>query len=122
MIAFLRIVGVGLIGLLAMVVLYWGWAWWLAWAMQAGEEYGPEWRGVAMGAGLVVTIAAGWAIYRLQDRVARRFDYRMGGRAPEDRIYCQRCGAEVARSAPVCGACGGTWLGVRKPRQGQPAE
>lgn len=115
MIALLRNLGLGLIGLLAMVVIHWGWVWWLAWAMNVGEEHGPEWRGVAMAGGLAATIAVGWALFRLQDRMSRPFDYRMVQRAPEDRLYCQRCGAELARAAVVCGECGGTRIGLRRP-------
>ena len=121
MLAFLRNLGLGFIGLMAMVVIYWGWGWWLAWAMNVGEEHGPEWRWVALAGGLVATVAAGWALFRLQDRASQPFDYRMGRRAPEDRLYCQRCGAEVPRSAPVCGTCGGTRFALNDPKQAHPA-
>ena len=121
MLAFLRTLGLALIGLLAMGVLYWGWIWWLAWAMNVGEEYGPEWRWVALAGGLVATVAAAWALFRLQDRVTRPFDYRSGPSAPADRLYCQRCGAEVPRSSPVCGHCGGTLLAMRRPKPAQTA-
>ena len=114
MIAFLRTLGLGFIGLMAMVIIYWGWGWWLAWAVNVGEEHGTEWRWVALGGGLVVTIVAGWALLRLQDRATQSFDYRTGPKAPEDRLYCQRCGAGVPRAAVVCEQCGGTRFGLQR--------
>jgi hypothetical protein len=111
----LRMVGVMLIGFAAMAIVAWGWGWWLAWAMYVGEEYGPNWRIVALVSMAALNVAAGWGLFRLQDRLARKMDFRMGPRAPRDRLFCQRCGAAAEASAAACSVCGAARFGLRPP-------
>ena len=111
----LRMAGLLLLGFLALGSIAWGWGWWLAWAMNVGEEHGPTWRGVAIGAMAILNVAAAFGLYKLQDRISSRMDYRLGRRAPPDRLFCQRCGAPSPPDQVACIICGGTRFGITKP-------
>ena len=110
----LRMVGVLLLGFIAMGLVAWGWTAWLGWAMYVGEEHGPTWRGVAMAACAASTVIGAVLVYRLHDRLARRLDYRLGTRAPRDRLFCRRCGTPAPADQVLCSVCGGTQFGLAR--------
>jgi len=115
MLLLLRVVGIMLVGFAAMAIVAWGWGWWLAWAMNVGEEHGPVWRGVAIVAMALLNVGLAVLLFRWQARMSRWMDFGTGRRAPADRLYCQRCGESQPLSAMVCAVCGGTRLGVSRP-------
>jgi hypothetical protein len=108
----LRMVGVLVLGFFAMGLIAWGWGFWLAWAMYIGEEHGPTWRWVAVVAMATVNVAAAVLLYRLHDRLARNLDFRLGRRAPRDRLFCRRCGTPAPADQVLCAVCGGTQFGL----------
>ena len=111
----LRMMGVLLLGFAAMALIAWGWTWWLAWAMEIGEEHGPSWRWAAVTAMATINLAAAVLLYRLHDRITSRLDYRLGRRAPRDRLFCRRCGAPAPADQVLCAICGGTQFGLSRP-------
>ena len=117
----LRMLGVLLLGFTAMGIVGWGWTWWLAWAMYVGEVHGSVWRGVAIAAMASLNLAAAVLIYRLHDRLTRNLDYRLGGRAPQDRLFCCRCGAPAPADQNLCAICGGTQFGLSRPASQTPS-
>lgn len=118
----LRMVGLLLLGFLAMGSIAWGWGWWLAWAMNVGEEHGPTWRAVAIAGMALLNLVAAIGLYRLHDRLASRMDYRVGGRAPRDRLFCQRCGSPAPADQVVCAVCGGTRFGLARSAPAPPVK
>jgi hypothetical protein len=72
------------------------------------------WRFAALGAAVAGCAGVMWGLYRVADRRTAPLEG-LRGRAPRDRLFCQRCGAEVAPGTVVCGVCGGTRLGLAAP-------
>lgn len=104
----LRMVGVLVLGFAAMGVIAWGWGFWLAWAMYIGEEHGPTWRWTTIGVMGILNLAAGVLLFRLHDRLTRTLDFRLGGRAPKDRVFCRRCSTPAPPDQVLCAVCGST--------------
>ena len=113
MVALLRVLGTFLLGFAALAVLAWGWIVWLPLAAQLGAGRGPGWQVGAFAALLATEIAVAMGLWRLQDVLTRRLDYR--GAALAERLYCQRCGAALPYTEPACSACGSTRLGPAPP-------
>lgn len=108
MVVLLRMVGVLLLGCAAMGALAWGWGWWLGWAINVGEEHGPTWQWVVVGTTAVFNVLVAAWLFRLQDRLARQMDYRMGRSAPRDRLFCQRYDTPASADQVLCAVCRGT--------------
>ena len=116
----LRMVGVLVLGFAAMGLVAWGWSIWLAWAMYVGEVHGSTWQWIAVGTMGAVNVAIAAVIYRLHDRLTSRLDYRLGRRAPRDRLFCRRCGSPAPADQVLCAICGGTQFGLSRPAVPQP--
>ena len=115
MILLLRMMGVLLLGFSAMALIAWGWIGWLAWAMEIGEQHGPSWRWAAVVVMATLNLAAAVLLYRLHDHFTSRLDYRLGRRAPRDRLFCRRCGTPAPADQVLCAICGGTQFALTRP-------
>jgi ribosomal protein L40E len=113
MVPLLKVLGTFLIGFAALASLFWGWILWLPLAAGMGAEWGGLWQVGAFAALLAVNVAVTAGLWRLQDDLVHRLDFR--GRALEERRYCQRCGAAHPSTAPACNVCGTVRLGLTPP-------
>jgi hypothetical protein len=113
MIAVLKVLGTFVVGFAALAVLFWGWIIWLPLALGVGADWGGFWQVGAFAALLAGNVAVTMGLWRLQDGLVHRLDFR--GRALADRLYCQRCGAAHPTTAPACTVCGTVRLGLAPP-------
>jgi hypothetical protein len=118
--ALLKVLGTFLIGFAALAVLGWGWIVWLPLAARLGAGRDPLWQLGAFGVMLAADVAVAAGLWRLQDVLTRRLDFR--GLAPPERLYCQRCGAPLPYTELACGACGSTRLGPIPPTRPHPTD
>ena len=113
MVPLLKVLGTFLVGFAAVVALFSGWTLWLPLAVDVGAKQGGLWQLGAFAALLAGNVAVAAGLWRLQDALTRRVDFR--GRALAERVYCQRCGASLPYTAPACDACGTVRLGLAPP-------
>jgi ribosomal protein L40E len=113
MVPLLKVLGTFLVGFVALVSLFSGWMLWLPLAVDVGAKQGGLWQLGAFAGLLAGNVAVAAGLWRLQDALTRRVDFR--GRALAERLYCQRCGAALPATAPACDACGTVRLGLTPP-------
>jgi hypothetical protein len=102
-----------LIGYAGLAVVGWGAFVGLPWVTRVSQDHGTQWGMAALAAVFAACALIAAGLWRLQDRIAGK---ERGPRGAPDRLYCQRCGAPVPLQAQFCPACGGTRLGLNRPR------
>jgi hypothetical protein len=101
------------IGIAGFVALFAGVFVVLPLVIQVMDEHGQVWGAATAAGALALCAVVALGLFKLHDRLSAR--YGPGGRAPSDRVYCQRCGEPAGLGDLVCRACGGNRFGVRRP-------